>query len=139
MLSIYVAAPYSDAPLVRGVHKELRRAGCKPTSQWAEDAKGAENLELPLGDLRRLAMGNDDAIRESDRMLVLAREGAGGEMFSEVRYAITFAVPVYWVGRTILSAFRPGVARYADLADAIAAVTKPDFWRDTPWAKGGYA
>ncbi|WP_394825007.1 hypothetical protein [Pendulispora albinea] len=121
---IYVAAPYEDALLVREVHARLRACGCIYTSTWAENARGAENFALSTVDeLREITRLNDDGIDMSDAMLVIARPGAGGEMFAEVRYALERQIPVYWVGRRILSTFRPGVTLCESIDDAVARVT----------------
>src|SRR5262249_18320094 len=110
---VYVAAPYADRMLVRDVHVKLVEAGMVPASNWA-------NSNVP-GDLQPEATArpihqNDTSIAVSDAVLVLARPGAGGEMFCEVTRALVWGTPVYWVGRRILSAFRPGVRLFGDVA-----------------------
>lgn len=120
-MRIYVAAPYEDAAHVRGLHERLRSLGLEPTSHWAENAAGPENFAsfTPM-QLRAIAESNDTDVISSTAVLVLARAGAGGEMFAEARLALFLAKPVYWVGRRTLSSWREGVVRCEDLDDALA-------------------
>lgn len=120
---IYVAAPYEDAGHVRDLHKRLRSLGFEPSSRWAESSRGPEDFTkyTPL-QLRAIAEGNDQDVFDSDVMIVLARAGAGGEMFAEARVALGFGIPVVWVGRRTLSAWRLGVHRVTDIDDGIAKI-----------------
>jgi hypothetical protein len=128
IISVYVAAPYEDHPMVRGVHDHIISSGMQVTSQWAEEAvgKGEESLDtLSPVDVHRLAELNDRDIGRSDAMIVLARQGAGGEMFCEMRYALMLGLAVYWVGtRRILSTFRPAVRICNSVAHALDAIEK---------------
>lgn len=125
MISVYVAAPFVDSPLVREVHERLVLIGARPTSSWAEQAQGPEDFTITVVDvLRDAAAANDRDLRASDVCLVLAREGVGGEMFAESRMAIAWQKAVVWVGRRTLSAWRRGVVRADDLDDAIAIVAE---------------
>src|SRR5258706_3586810 len=96
---VYVAAPYADAPRVRALHDDLREAGFLPVSQWAENANGPEALEtLPLSTIRALARQNDADLLSAHLVIALARDGAGGDMFAEVRCALDSKIPVLGVG-----------------------------------------
>ena len=118
---VYVAAPYADAAVARNVHELLRLHGLDVTSRWAEAARG---LEPCLGEaaMRDRAAANDRDVLRADAMLVLSRDGAGGEMFAEARLAIERGKPIFWVGRPILSAYRLGVVRCATVGEAIALI-----------------
>lgn len=122
-MQIYVAAPYADAPMVRAVHVRLVALGLAFTSTWAEAARGAEDFSAltPEG-LRAAALENNRGIDDADAMLVLARDGAGGEMFAEARYALTLGIPVLWCGRRILSSWRDGVVICDDVDAALATL-----------------
>jgi transcriptional regulator with XRE-family HTH domain len=118
---VYVAAPYADAPAVRTLHAELRRAGLLPVSRWAVGADGPEALDaLPVSAVRALARQNDRDLLSAHMVIALARDGAGGEMFAEVRLALDSGIPVLWVGtRRPLTAYREGVARVLATSDAV--------------------
>lgn len=124
MTRVYVAAPYVDRFHVRLLHRAMPALGLAPTSKWAETDE--DEFDMPQARLRELANENDRAIRMSDVVLVIARDGVGGEMFAEARYAISRLVPVYWVGRKILSAHRPGVLICETDAEALARMTHGD-------------
>jgi hypothetical protein len=121
---VYVAAPYADASGVRRVHALLRYLRLEPTSSWAEEAEGPEALDrLPLELVREIADRNDAALASSSAVLVLAREGAGREMFAEIRFALERRIPVVWVGPARpLTAYRVGVTRVDDLTEALATL-----------------
>ncbi len=119
-MRVYVAAPYIDAPLVRDVHGRMLALGIAPSSSWATAARGDESFDEDVK--RRAIVQNDNDVASSDAMLVLARDGAGGEMFCEARYALVLGQPIYWVGRRILSAWRDGVTRCADLDEALVVL-----------------
>jgi hypothetical protein len=121
-IRVYVAAPYADAPRVRALHHELRDAGFEPTSRWAEAADGPETLDvLSLADVRALARANDDDLLRAHFLVVLARDGAGGEMFAETRLALDSGIAVVWVGsRRPLTAYREGVVRVQDITQALS-------------------
>ncbi len=123
MKSVYVAAPYADALKVRALHTRMRLLGLRPTSTWAEAAAGAEDFsKFTPEQLRQFALSNDSALLSSDFVVVLARDGAGGEMFAEARLALDRGIAVYWVGRRTLSAWREGVTLADDIDDAIAGM-----------------
>lgn len=125
-LRCYVASPYDDAPLVREVHARLRALGVRPTSTWAEHADGPERLdEMPIDQLRAIAIRNDVALAESDIVVVLPREGRGREMYGEARLAVAFGIPLVWVGPTrCLTSYRAGVERVATLDEALSHVAR---------------
>jgi hypothetical protein len=53
-------------------------------------------------------------------VLVLARDGAGAEMFGEARLALEYGIPTVWFGtRRPLSAYRPGVVRVETIDEAM--------------------
>lgn len=116
---VYVAAPYDDAAFVRDVvHPKLVELGTLPMSQWAEKAAGPEDFsKMTVDALRAAARENDRDLRASAIVLVIARAGAGGEMFSEARLGVEWGKALVWVGRRTLSAWRTGVVR-VDTLDA---------------------
>lgn len=114
---IYVAAPFDDRYYVRAVHAKLVLAELRPTSTWA-NANEDENWEDDEA-IHAASVENTTQIATSDAMLVIARPGAGGEMFAEVARAQTWGKPIFWVGRRILSAFKPGVFRFGDCMMAV--------------------
>lgn len=116
-MHVYVAAPYVDAPIVREVHEILAIAGFLPTSTWATRAAGAESLTRDVA--QQAIVQNDDDLLSSDAMIVIARTGAGGEMFCEVTRALIEEIPVFWVGRQILSTYRDGVILCEDIDDVM--------------------
>lgn len=121
-MNVYVAAPYADAPVVRALHAALAAQRLKPTSTWADKAVGtdlAARADVDLDEARATLAQNDADLASADAVLVLARPGVGGEMFAEIRWAIGAGIPVIWVGRRILSAFRPGVTLCNDLDEAL--------------------
>lgn len=148
MVRVYVAAPYLDAPLVRGLEPALVAMGAQLSAAWAKSADGPERLDaMPHATVRALAERNDRELLEAHVLLALAREGAGGEMFAEVRLALDSGIPVLWTGaRGTLSAFREGVMRTRSLEEALDAlesmaelvrrpwVTDDDWVRQMIWA-----
>lgn len=122
--TVYVCAPYADAAFIReAVHPRLTSIGFVPTSRWVDSAAGPEDFARYLpAQLRAAAEANDRAIRGSDIVLVVSRDGAGGETYAEARFALTLGKPVVWCGRRILSAWRAGVVRVDDLDAAISAL-----------------
>jgi hypothetical protein len=121
MLRVYLAAPYLDAPAVRDLDAKLDGLGFDVTSTWAHAASGPEVLgSRPLDDVRRIAHANDRDLLSANLVVALAREGAGAEMFAEVRLALAHRIPVLWVGtKRPLSAYREGVLRVADLDEGM--------------------
>jgi hypothetical protein len=123
MTSVYVAAPYVDAPIVRMVHERLRDLGITPTSRWAEEANGAEDFVKMVPDaLRAVAESNDRDLTKARALLVLSRHGAGAETYAEARLALVLGKPVVWAGRLTLSAWRTGVTRVAGIDEGIEAL-----------------
>lgn len=75
---IYVIAAYESAPRVRDMHERLRALGHTPTSRWAEQAHGPEEL----GDYvacEAIITTNLRDMRSADAVIILAdtpmREG----------------------------------------------------------------
>lgn len=138
MLRCYVAAPYRHAPVVRSVHRSLRTIGWQPTSEWAESAKGPEELEkMPLELVRQIARANDRDVESAHALLALAHEGEGAEMFCELRYAAELGIPVVYAGaRKCLSAYRPGVLRVDDMLEGLEVLAEAS--RRMPSAMQGH-
>lgn len=134
-LPVYIAAPYADAPLVRAVAARLATYRAVSTATWSNNADGPEQLAaLPIAQVRRLAATNDRDLLASCLVLVLAREGAGGEMFAEVRLALEYGISVVWVGaRRPLSAYREGVLRVDDVDAALDVIATAAELVDRPW------
>lgn len=123
MSTVYVAAPYADAEQVRALHRRMRVMGLQPTSSWAEAADGPESFTNKLPEvLRDFALANDAELLRSSAVLVLARDGVGGEMFAEARLALDNDIPVFWVGRRTLSAWREGVVLCEDVDDGLSKI-----------------
>jgi hypothetical protein len=122
----YVCAPYEDGPTVRDrVHARIVAAGFEPTSRWAINWNGREDFSrFSPAELQRIAEENDSDLLDAHVALVLARAGAGGEMFAESRLAIDNGLSVVWVGRKTLSAWRRGVVRFDTLDDGIKALCR---------------
>lgn len=124
-MPVYVAAPWEDGAIVRMmVHSALVERGLVPTSTWCETADGAKEdfTRLTRAAKAAAAQRNDHDIHRAEVVLVLARPGAGGEMFAEARYALALGKRVVWVGREILSASRDGVMRVDNVEDAFAVL-----------------
>jgi hypothetical protein len=127
MLPVYVAAPYHAATRVREVHALLAAAGCAPTSRWALEAEGPEDLRDEDGKvLAARFQRNIDDLDSAFALLVLPDGFAGGETFAEVGRAIANGIPVLWTGvRRILSCYAVGRVRlFASLDDAIAILQR---------------
>lgn len=131
---VYVCAPYADGAVVRTmVHPALRERGFLPTSSWADEAFGPEDFaRFSPSALRSACARNDADLRGSDIVLVLARHGAGSEMFAEARIASEWGKPLVWVGRRTLSAWRSGVVLVESLDDAFDTLER----MKTPWVEG---
>lgn len=124
-LHVYVAAPYQDAERVRHLHVDLGHLNMVPTSRWAEGALGPEDFtQFTPAQLRGTAEANDTDIARSHAMIVLAREGAGGEMFADARLAACFDIPTFWCGRLTLSAWRSNVVRSGTPGKAMALLVR---------------
>ena len=148
LIPIYIAAPFADAALVREVGARLPAFGAESRSTWAECADGPEQLEAMTPDeVRSVAAANDRDLLASFALVVLSRDGAGGEMFAEARLALEYGIPIVWVGkRRPLSAYREGVIRVDTIEDALDLVRRfsecvrqpfpvDDEWaRDTLWS-----
>ena len=118
-LRVYVASNYLNAGVVRDLHDRLLSYGIQPTSSWATAARGPESPDPAV--IARAIAQNDADIERSDAMIVIATERSG-ETFAEARHAIFRGIPVYWVGRRILSAYRSGVVLCEDADDALIQV-----------------
>lgn len=117
---VYVASRYANAPAVREVHERLLASGITPTSAWATHAGGAEDFaKYDETQLRAFAAENDRCIDSSDAVLVLSMDGCG-ETYAEAARGLLHGLPLFWVGRRTLSAWRQGVTRCEDLDDALA-------------------
>jgi hypothetical protein len=121
VLRVYLAAPFLDAPQVRDLDTTLSGLGIEVTSTWAHGASGAEQLDaMPPDEVRRIALANDRDLSSAHLVVALARDGAGAEMFAEVRLALAHRIPVLWVGtRRPLSAYREGVLRVPSVDQAM--------------------
>jgi hypothetical protein len=120
---VYFCSPYADAAHVRRLHRIAHARGLLPVSSWAETVSdGPERLEsLPRRSVRALAERNDADLLSAHVLVVLAREGAGGEMFAEARLALAHGAPIVWVGtRRPLTAYREGVVRFQGVTAAFA-------------------
>lgn len=123
-LRIYVAAPMNDKMFVRELHDRLARADFIPTSTWANSDRTSNDFDaFTPTELRAQLAKNDSDLRGSDVVLVVAREGVGGEMFAEARMAIDLGKTVIWCGRRILSSFRPYILLVEDIESAFALLT----------------
>jgi len=124
VLHVYVAAPFDRAATVRHFHAMLLAVGARPVSQWANLAKGPEQLEaMSRGEIRSLIEVNDACVRQADLLVCLACKGKGGETFAEVARAIEWGKPVLYCGPPILSAFRPGVFLCTTQKDVLDVVS----------------
>lgn len=121
---VFVAAPFADGAFVREHWvPQLERFGMECTSSWLRHAHGPEDFSrFDPARLRAFAEENDRDIHRSDVVLALARAGAGGEMFAEVRYGLALRKPVVWAGRRTLSSYRDGVTWVEDHADALSVL-----------------
>jgi hypothetical protein len=120
-MRVYVGAPFASAGRVRETHRLLESIGCHPTSHWAELATDAEHLS----DDKRRSQGaqwqvNAECLAQSEAMLVLSEDVAGGELYAEVGRALSRGIPVLWTGpRRILSCYAPGVVIERSLDSAL--------------------
>jgi hypothetical protein len=105
-VNVYVATSYSRASFVRAVvHEDLRVIGARPTSTWAENAVGPEDLAtMTVAAIRTAYWSNYDAFHGSDMLLMLADEAQPREGFTELGWAFASSTPVVFVGRPTLSA-----------------------------------
>ena len=124
-MRVYFGSPFPDALHVRRLHLLARMRGLEPVSAWAETSDGPEELErMPLRTVRTLAAQNDRDLLSAHVVVILAREGAGGEMFAEARLALAHGIPVIWVGaRRPLTAYREGVLRINCVPTALRVLT----------------
>jgi hypothetical protein len=128
MIPVYVAAPYVAAPDVRALHARLRAIDCDPTSKWAEEAVGPEQLRDDAADTwRQLWLRNMNDLETAYALVVLSGDG-GGEMFVEVGHALALSIPILWTGpRRVLSCYaRPRVRMMTvdDACSVLASVAK---------------
>ena len=122
-MRVYLAAPFVDYREAHRVRAVLADSGHSCTSSWIIQAialGGREELDERTA-TTALAY-NDADVAGSQALLLLARAGAGGECFAELRYAQTLELPCVVLGRAILSAWRPGTVRVATLEGALAAL-----------------
>ncbi len=121
LVNLYVATAFRNAAEARKVHARVARWGVTPVSSWAVNAHGPEDLSaLSRKSVQALAHLNDHDLLSAHLVLVIAREGEGGEVFAETRLALAHRIPVLWTGeRRILSAYREGVLRVARIDDAL--------------------
>lgn len=126
-MPVYVAAPWEDGAIVRMmVHPALLERGLEPTSTWCAQADGEREdfARLTRAAKAAAAQQNDHDIHRAEVVIVLARPGAGGEMFAEARYALALGKRVVWVGREILSASRDGVMRAGSIDEAFEVLSR---------------
>lgn len=127
---VYICAPFEDGPgLSARTIPSMIYAGIIPLASWVDDAlSGKSDKHLTAASAQAALAVNDFELASSDAVLVIAREGTGGEMFCEVGRALALSIPVFWVGRRVLSAWRQGVTicdSVDDAIDTIKAVIKP--------------
>lgn len=123
-LRVYVAAPFDDGPrLSTTVIPDMIYAGLIPLASWIDDAlSGKTDKGLTIASAQAALHVNDFELTGSDAVLVVARDGVGGEMFCEAARAILLSIPVFWVGRRVLSSYRQGVTICDSVEDAIDAI-----------------
>lgn len=124
MTRVYVIAAYTAAPEVRILHTRLRMAGHEPTSSWAEEATGPEDLaSLTPGQCGAIWDRNDQDMIDANVVVVLAdtpcREG-----FFEAQRAFDLRKRIVWVGRPTLTvrAYIGPASRLVVVADVDAAL-----------------
>jgi len=111
-MKVYIAAPYAEAVCVRTtVFSMIRDAGLDPIASWAVEADGEKENLLAIDEERARARWkrNRWELVAADALLVVARDGSGGEMFAETELARAMTLPIFWTGRLTLSAFQPEV------------------------------
>lgn len=125
-LLVYVSAPFEDDAVVRAVHDRLEDLHITPTSRWADyDMSASSFAKYAPTQLRQVAIQNDADLRGSDVVMVLARAGAGDEMFADARMAIEWKKAVVWVGkRRTLTAWRAGVVIVDDIDAGIKTLVR---------------
>ncbi|MBP9863666.1 MAG: hypothetical protein KBD62_37315 [Kofleriaceae bacterium] len=103
MTRVYVIAAYTAAPEVRTLHTRLRMAGHEPTSSWAEEAAGPEDLaSLTPGQCGAIWDRNDQDMIDANVVVVLADTPAR-EGFLEAQRAFDLRKRIVWVGRPTLT------------------------------------
>lgn len=103
MLKVYVIGAYESSPAVRLLHTRLRMAGHEPTSSWAEEATGPEDLaSLTPGECGAIWDRNDQDMIDANVVVVLADTPAR-EGFFEAQRAFDLRKRIVWVGRPVLS------------------------------------
>ena len=124
MLKVYVIGAYESSPAVRLLHTRLRMAGHEPTSSWAEEATGPEDLTaLSTAECRAIWDRNDQDMIDANVVVVLAdtpcREG-----FFEAQRAFDLRKRIVWVGRPTLTvrAYIGPASRLVVVADVDAAL-----------------
>lgn len=120
-MNIYVIAAYGHAAEVRQLHARLRELGHTPTSRWAEEATGPEDLgSMALEQLADAWERNHADMLRADAVIVLA-DTAMREGFMEAERAVEAGMSIVWVGRPTLSvAAFPGRARmFASVDEAV--------------------
>lgn len=129
----YVASRFAERFAVRAIHLRLRARGITPTSRWADTPDHLADTSNPE-EARAAALMNDEDIDASDAMLVVATPELG-EHACEARYSLALSIPVVWLGRRILSSYRPGVVRVDSLDEAIERLAQ--FAEIPPWSGDG--
>ena len=126
-MKVYLAAPFGRWVEAKAARAKVRAAGHACASEWidvAEACGGRERLsEQNRGMLCDALYRNDHDLATSDAVVALLFDGEGGAMFGETRLAISFGMPVAWVGsREVADAYREGCHRVADVEQALRAL-----------------
>lgn len=116
---VYICAPWVDARRMSAWLPILASYGLENGSSWIAAACSLDGPD-PLD--AKSIQKNDEELHLADAVLVISREGAGGEMFCEFTRAIMAGIPVFWVGREILSCRRAGVTICDDIQDAFETI-----------------
>lgn len=125
MTRVYVIAAYTAAPAVRLLHTRLRMAGHEPTSSWAEEATGPEDLTaLSTAECRAIWSRNDKDMRDADVVIVLADTNTREGWMEAQRAVALGGVQIICIGRPTLTlrAWTDGVRIVADVDAALRAL-----------------
>lgn len=128
MLRLYVIAAHTWAPRVRVIHDRLRTMGVEPTSQWAEQMTGPENLDAHSDDeCQRIWLNNAADMGEASVILALC-DSPMREGWLELGRAFQTHRTILLVGRHALttrvlsSVERSGITRFESVDGALTAV-----------------